>query len=582
MEGGNEYHAYHHHRIGSSEDGEDEMSQSDSQEDDRNSNDDDDDVIDEMNGRVGAKVRSRMQLYCEICDTSSSSTENLQVHFAGSKHQRRLHMAGLNSDLTDLIERPRNLEIWKTVVKCLLCKVMMLGCDCLIHAKCEDHVTKLASMSQRNQDFYNDISNCYKPVERDPSAADVDAESRDFFCEMCHLQLSSKEHLELHLKGKKHQKKARWLYISDHNSSFRDSYRQIWCSLCRTFVNNLKELEYHLRGRDHVKMLKREGVKWKALVDVYGEDVVGMPPIQRPLPPPSTAKELTLRSAAGSSGGRRGGGRSPSWSPPPMRSRHHSDDHAVVVGGVAGKGAGDEDHKRRHSSSLSLRHPNTPDIVLSVKEESYSHRSRSRSRSPRCYGNSPPRLPSSSAAAAAEEDEGGGGDVPFTPLRHFKWSETYAAIPDYNPRHPKILRQGRRKTGGSVIYQYPLLAVGEFVGELGNEDPRLAEMEERVRAVTLVRETREKQVQELEERERGRGGGVGEKRGAWRGSRRSRGARLGRSSSRGRGAEGRSGSGGVRDWRGPKRSFRGSRRDSSSSSYHVRDYSRTDSRKHLH
>lgn len=221
----------------------------------------------------GVTRNSNMHLYCEVCGSSSSSVRHLQMHLAGSKHKKKLEMAGLSVKLTDYIERPKNLDIWKSAVRCILCKVIMMGAECLIHAKSTEHTRKLSKMSQRNNDFYTEVSNCFKAVEKDKGVEEGMSKD-DYSCGICKVELSGMKHLELHLSGKKHQKKAHWLRISNKESNSRD-YKQVWCSLCRVFVNNLESFEGHIRGKQHIKMLKRAGVKWKVLVDSYGENTVG-------------------------------------------------------------------------------------------------------------------------------------------------------------------------------------------------------------------------------------------------------------------------------------------------------------------
>lgn len=201
-----------------------------------------------------------MGLYCEVCDVTSSSVQHLQMHFAGCKHKKKLELAGLNTKLTDYIERPKNLNIWKSVVRCILCKVIMVGAECLVHAKASQHQRKLSKMSQRNKDFYSEVDNCFKVVEKEEGFEDAAGEE-GFSCGLCKIELSGKEHLELHLNGKKHLKKVHWRRISDRKSNSRE-YKQVWCSLCRVFVNDLEGFEGHIRGRQHIKMLKRDGRCW--------------------------------------------------------------------------------------------------------------------------------------------------------------------------------------------------------------------------------------------------------------------------------------------------------------------------------
>ena len=423
--------------------------------------------------------RDASQFYCEVCDCTNSSVQDLQLHFAGSRHKRKLEMAGLSIKLTRLVERPKNLDIWKTMVRCLLCKDIMLGCDCLIHAKCHTHQRKLGKMSgQRNRDFYTDISNCFKPIATSASFEESmggGGDSGQFFCEPCKLELSSKEHLEIHVSGKKHSKRMRWLFISGDEESERE-YRQIWCSLCRVFMNTVEGFDGHIRGRTHVKELKKAGVEWQLLVSAYGEDLVGSQLFPTP--------------------------------------RHLSDriDHAPSSGGIVKSESGENSHLARHS-----RDSNTS-----------ASRDRSRSRSPR---HSSHAYHSSSA-----HDDSSPSPVSSRP----SWKEAYSSIPDYHPGLPRsqVLREGKRHNTGRVIYQKPLLAIGEWVERLDVADPRLKEMEERVRTVTQERVVREREKEQREEEEEERG---------WRGYR-GRGGRGGFRGGRGRGRG--ASRGGWREYRG--------------------------------
>ena len=440
---------------------------------------------------------SRYHLYCEICDISCTDTQGLQDHFGGARHRRKLEMAGMDTSLTDIVEKPQDIHIWNKIVRCLLCKVILMGSDCMLHAKCNIHQRKLEVMSQRNRDFYTDVSNCFKLVDIKEEVGEYG--NKGVFCEMCQLEFSGKDHLELHLRGKKHQKKARWFFISDHDSQ---KYKQVWCSLCKVFVNNIEELDTHFSGKHHMKVLKRKGISWQLLVDSYGESSVGV------IGPP----------------------------PRPSRSRHHSEDHSS---------------KSSHHSKKYNRSPSITD--RSPKSSKHDSRSPPRSRRPssnhtsrsRHYSTdnhtsyvqarktSPPRSPkkeplspdttTSPSPMDQEQKEMPEVDPNFT-LPQMTWANLYVQLPDYNPNFPRCLRKPRHNPSNETIYQYPLLAVGKFVEELETVDPKLKEMEERVRAATREREEKERierrKRREIEPREReqwrGRSGG------GWRGRERDR------------------------------------------------------------
>lgn len=496
----------------------DDLSAMSTSQDEYSDEEDDDD--DEEGFRDDMQSRSKSQLYCEICDATSSSAEHLQAHFAGSKHKKKLEMAGMSTDLTNYVELPKNIDIWDKIVRCMLCKLIMLGRDCLVHAKSFDHDRKLAKMSQRNRDFYTDVSNCFKTVEMEEGANM--AHEVDTFCDMCQLELSGKEHLELHLKGKKHQKKERWFFISLKEES-SSQYKQVWCGLCGLFVNNIKELELHFKGKGHIRTLKRRGVKWKILVDAYGDDAVGGKlPIGQ-----SKSKKHRLESSSKQSHHLAGQVTHSS------RSRLSSDDGGHISHHLLHSGKGYS--SSRHSSGGDLRgapqkqrrdRSHSPPAVKTSRHN--SHRSISPSlHSPTMEVGSAPLSPPPPPPPPSPPPPP--PPVEFTPLPYSNWARKYQLLPTYNQDLPQVLREGRQHRKGEVIYQFPRLAVGDLSEQLSVVDPRFVEMEERVKKATREREEKEKEMarerwrEGREGRERyGRdwgGGGRGSSRGQWRGSR---------------------------------------------------------------
>ena len=500
-------------------------------------------------------------LFCEVCDTTFTSSDHLQAHFAGARHRKALEKAGLSAELTEYIQRPKNLEIWNVTVKCLLCKVMLLGCDSLIHAKSDKHLRKLSEMSRRNSDFYSDIGNCFVPVEMEE-----DPRKRGcYFCEQCRIELSGKEHLELHLKGKKHQQKARWLYLDQKDE--QDS-RRVWCTLCKKFVNSIQELEQHFVGRTHIRTLKRHGVKYELLLDQFGEERVG----GRPVAPYSSRHSPRPRDQSASVSSRHmersgsGSGHSVGTSDRDRYRPRHSSDHEDFKFRHHSSGS-----RSRHSSEDGRRHSSSgtraPPPPLPPRDRRRS-RERSRSRSPLRHSNN--NSHSSSLPRIKKEDISPSPPPPPPsppppppPVEEFKgliwpkWEDAYDSLPEYHQGWPDVLRDGRKHHKGAVIYQKPLLAVADYVGRLEEEDPKLVEQGQRIEQETKKREKEEREKEKEEGREfRGRGGGREDGR---RDSDRrdfSRGRRGGEERGRERERGGRSGGG----YRG--RSFSSRRRES--------------------
>lgn len=75
------------------------------------------------------------------------------------------------------------------------------------------------------------------------------------------------------------------------------------------------------------------------------------------------------------------------------------------------------------------------------------------------------------------------------------WAHRYSAIPQYDPKLPKVLREGKGHTQHKVVYQKPLLAMGSFLENFVVDDPHLKEMEKATRIATLKREAQEREEQ---------------------------------------------------------------------------------------
>lgn len=449
----------------------------------------------------GARKGGTKILYCEVCDVEAPSFEALQDHFGGSRHRKKLEVAGMSTSLTDLVERPKNIDIWNKVVKCLLCKVILLGSDCMLHRKSSDHQKKICCMSERNQDFYGDISNCFKAVKVDDEELERKRATR-FYCKMCELELSGKDHLDLHLRGKKHQKKARWLYVGGGDQ------KQVWCSLCKVFVNNIEELNRHFSGKHHIKVLKRSGVDFNILLDSYGEGVVGnLDPVQQQRLSSSSrhhSSDYSSRSKPHYPSHLDSPSRK-EYSPPPhghsSRTRHRSMDDHVSASSQSSSS------KTRHQSYNSVTHsPSRSDYDSSARSDHSASKSKMESQTSQTSEVfSPPLSPkfSPKSSSSMEED--------FI-LPKPTWTSMYTELPEYNRRRPRMLREARSRNAGEVVYHYPLLAVGNFIDEMKVDDPRFSEMEEKIHAATREREAKEREASRKERDPRRRDSGGWERR----------------------------------------------------------------------
>ena len=108
---------------------------------------------------------------------------------------------------------------------------------------------------------------------------------KKYRCILCDVDFPSKQPYELHIQGKKHEKKLRWT-----NSDGRDpddggnNSAQFWCGICSVFCSTANDLDKHFSGRQHAKGLRIKGVSKEVIHDTLPENTKLFPTI--PNPPP--------------------------------------------------------------------------------------------------------------------------------------------------------------------------------------------------------------------------------------------------------------------------------------------------------
>ncbi len=586
------------------------------------------------------RSRDRMKwnsihLYCEICDISCSSTQLLQTHFGGSRHKKNLEKVGLSVNLTDFVERPKDVEIWNKLVKCLLCKIVLLGCDSLVHTKCPTHQEKLKIMSQRNQEFYADFSNCFKPI---CETMEDDLKDKRYFCEVCLLEFSGEDHLKIHVEGKKHLRRVREMFMMEVGE---ERQLGIPCGLCRIYVHSVDELESHFYGRGHQQRVQEytsrvsaakatksvdhtsrsdldygrghqqrvqeyEGKQGMVAKETYGirdhtsRSSVDYAARMRRDPVDHTHMIINSSDQArhdsfdntsrnrreshdsfdNTSRNRRESHDSFDNTSRNRRESHDAFDHTSSsrreshdsfghTSNIRRESHDSFDHtsRSRHSSSdytsrsrhdsidhtfrsrreshdpsdhtsRSRRESHDPsdrskyesrdslDHTSRSKRESSEHTSRSRQasldhtpRNTRCSSDTPrppssdhtpmtehPATPPGPSSSAGEDEMEVFQELPLS-----EWAALFKNLPDYNHKLPKELRGPRPHTEHRVIYAFPLLAVGDFVSQLGQKDTELEEMEKRTEEETKKRMEKEEKERKMERgsERTGRGGGRG-------------------------------------------------------------------------
>lgn len=219
------------------------------------------DELDILEGNVVEERDYRgMGFYCDVCKTNSTSVQSLQKHFAGAKHRKNLAKKGLSNDLDHLIKLPKDEAVSDTILKCVLCNVILQGSEIDIHSKATKHREMLSQIHVSNK--YSGETQWYEPVNTATEAEpNISISENHFECKMCAVVLLKEEHFLLHLNGKKHQKRMRWKHISgnDLEDCGNDS-AQFWCSICGIFCSDREVLDKHFAGKKHAKMLRLKGV----------------------------------------------------------------------------------------------------------------------------------------------------------------------------------------------------------------------------------------------------------------------------------------------------------------------------------
>ena len=209
-----------------------------------------------------SKTDRKALFYCDICEVDCSSIDALQKHFAGTKHQKKLGLNGLSSNLKAKYEMRESDELSGKIVACVLCKVVFHGLERAIHFKSEKHraLSNFANESVKieHSQFLEVIADA--PADSMEGEADIDAPERvrdGYRCTLCDATLTTPTLFQAHIEGKKHQKKARWHYLCKEGENLE--VNQYWCRLCNTFCTDRDALTAHYRGRNHIKILQRKG-----------------------------------------------------------------------------------------------------------------------------------------------------------------------------------------------------------------------------------------------------------------------------------------------------------------------------------
>ena len=77
-------------------------------------------------------------------------------------------------------------------------------------------------------------------------------------CNVCNIQLTSRQHSDQHLRGKKHNKeRLRWQQGVNPQPKNLSLSTRSYCDVCNVPLSNLQQLEFHNTSPKHLKKVEQ-------------------------------------------------------------------------------------------------------------------------------------------------------------------------------------------------------------------------------------------------------------------------------------------------------------------------------------
>ena len=228
-------------------------------------------------------------LYCDICNITMTSIEQLQLHLVGGKHLKELNKRGLRDDIgtsltnpstsennvkstTTNVTTPNTLNVSSSSTATIsaissasneqnlvYCKVCHDACqrDSLIqHVSTDLHLLGEQEWKRRGQmipTFKNLFSETLDRAKSEvkivlgPSEiGDKSEYTYPLYCEMCNVHSESYKEFKGHLLGKRHMKMTE--VKKPHQAK---AETPLHCSTCNVTMSNMKEYDIHFRSQTH-------------------------------------------------------------------------------------------------------------------------------------------------------------------------------------------------------------------------------------------------------------------------------------------------------------------------------------------
>ena len=121
--------------------------------------------------------------------------------------------------------------------------------------------------------------------------------SNVFKCELCKISCTSKQLLDLHISGKKHQKKLKdSVQVPDPvegTTIISNEVKPISCEICGISCNTYEVLKIHLTGRKHLKNLEKSQPPSVPHNPVPTSEPVSTPAVVEPVSTPKVVEPVS-------------------------------------------------------------------------------------------------------------------------------------------------------------------------------------------------------------------------------------------------------------------------------------------------
>ncbi|XP_039289254.1 uncharacterized protein LOC111059254 isoform X2 [Nilaparvata lugens] len=197
------------------------------------------------------KYHEIVHFRCDICNVTSTTQAQLDVHLDSPKHAKKLRTLGINVIVP--ISVPNNDQRNHMKFECKICKIRTYTEETLqVHMSSAKHLRKLKKVSGEGL------------VDADGCGP---ASIFTYMCEICNVKADTYELLDIHVSSKKHKSRSEKMYgEKKHGEDKKEKPSEIRpkkptkeyrCDICNVTANAPSQYQTHMDSPKHAKALAR-------------------------------------------------------------------------------------------------------------------------------------------------------------------------------------------------------------------------------------------------------------------------------------------------------------------------------------